>query len=329
MEFHPQTNREAVQGGGVPGTLEFDIISWNVGGLTAENALDILESFRGGEQLQHIGVALLQEVILRSGVLHRESDNWSMVASKQTMGMEGSGGGTQKESGLTGGLTTTLLLKGGCKIRCLSGHIPHHATVPETSDILTGRGGHLSTGRLIIGMDANEVFSQPFTTAVNSSTGRGEHILRWACEHNITFPLQDINTPTHFPYNTRLAPRRLDYVACRNMSHEQGKVVACKHRAATDHDGVQLTLQLHAAKHRNSSENITGGPRRLKAEGVVEHTLCQPIPRAQDPHLSIANAAKVITRPGRFTIKYSESPALKQLCRAARDIPPGEEAKQA
>ena len=80
-----------MRGCGAHAALEFDIISWNVGGLTAENALEVLESFRGDEQLQNIGVALLQEVILRPGILHRESDNWSMVASKQTTEWRGVG----------------------------------------------------------------------------------------------------------------------------------------------------------------------------------------------------------------------------------------------
>ena len=230
---------------------------------------------------------------------------------------------------LGGHRNTHGLVKGGTKIRCVSGHIPHHATIPETNDILTGWSGHLGMGKLIIGMDANEVFTQPFTTTANSSTGRGERVLQWASEHSITFPLQDVNTPTHFPYNTRLTPRRPDHVACRSTSHKQGGVVACRHRAATDHDGVKLTLQLNIEKNRDSSEVVTWGPRRLKLEGVVERTLCQPAPRAQDPRLSIANAVKAITKPGRTTLKYSESPELKQLRRAARNIPPGEEAKQA
>ena len=105
--------------------------------------------------------------------------------------------------------------------------------------------------------------------------------------------------------------------------------VACRHRVATDHDGVKLTLQLQVGKNKDNTETATWGPRRLKADGVVEQQLNQPAPRAQDPQLSIAKAAKAITRPGRTTVKYTESPALKQLRRTAHGIPPGDEAKQA
>ena len=285
--------------------------------------------------MQNIEVVFLQEVILRPGTLHRESDNWSMVASKQATEWRGVGiahkktlGGHRNTHGHTGGITTTLLLKGGTKIRCLSGHIPHHATIPETNVILAGWGAHLGSDRLVVGMDANEVFTQPFTSATNSATGRGECVLQWASEHNITFPLQDITTPTHHPYNTRLAPRRLDYVACRSTSHKQGGVVACRHRAATDHDGVKLTLQLDLAKDRNNPDTSSWGPRRLKTEGAVEHALSRPPPRAQDPHLSIANMAKAITTPGRTTLKYRESPELKQLRHKAHQLQGGE-ARQA
>ena len=51
-------------------------------------------------------------------------------------------------------------------------------------------------------------------------------------------------------------------------------------------------------------------------------------PVAQDPHHSIAMAAKAITTPGGTTSKYSESTHLKQLRRHAQQASPGE-ARQA
>ena len=61
----------------------------------------------------------------------------------------------------------------------------------------------------------------------------------------------------------------------------------------------------------------------------MEQHLLQPTPKAQDPHHSIQQAAKAITRPGRTTTKYSESTALKHLRRVAQQATPGEPAKKA
>ena len=124
---------------------------------------------------------------------------------------------------MPGEICATILTTQRPRLRCLSGHIPHHATFTETCDILAHWGSKIGSEKLLIGMDANEVFSQPFTIATNSQTGRGERILQWLTEHNITLPRQDCHVPTHFPDNTALNPRRLDYVATREIAHSQGE----------------------------------------------------------------------------------------------------------
>ena len=190
-------------------SLEFDILTWNVGGLTAENALETLEGLQGDRQLEKVAVVFLQEIILRPGMLHRESDHWSLVASKQATEWRGVGvahkkqlGGHRNSHAFLAGLSTTLCLKGGTKLQCLTGHIPHHATIPETQHILAQWGEHVGPTKLIIGMDANEVFTQPFSplsTSTRSFTGRGECILQWLGDNNITLPLQDISFPHTLP----------------------------------------------------------------------------------------------------------------------------------
>ena len=189
----------------------------------------------------------------------------------------------------------------------------------------------MGPAKLIIGMDANEVFTQPhspLSTSTCSSTGRGECILQWLGNNNITLPLQDISSPTHFPYNTTLRPRRLDYIASRHNTTHSGGVASCRHRASTDHDGVKLTIKLQAGgetKGRPQHGDLASSELRRSWE---QHLL-QPIPKAQDPHHSIQQAAKAITRPGRTTTKYLESTALKQLRRQAQQATPGEPAKTA
>ena len=191
-----------------------------------------------------------------------------LVASKQATEWRGVGVAHQKQLGkhrnsqsFAAGLSTTLCLKGGTRLQCLAGHIPHHATIPETQHILTQWGNHVGPTKLVVGMDANEVFAQPhapFSTSARSFTGRGECILQWLNDYNITLPLQDISSPTHFPYNTTLRPRRLDYIASRHNTTQQGGVVACRHRASTDHDGVQLRIRLQS-KNEAKKEPTTWG----------------------------------------------------------------------
>ena len=191
-----------------------------------------------------------------------------LVASKQATEWRGVGVAHQKQLGkhrnsqsFAAGLSTTLCLKGGTRLQCLAGHIPHHATIPETQHILTQWGNHVGPTKLVVGMDANEVFAQPhdpFSTSARSFTGRGECILQWLNDYNITLPLQDISSPTHFPYNTTLRPRRLDYIASRHNTTQQGGVVACRHRASTDHDGVQLRIRLQS-KTRPRRNPLHGG----------------------------------------------------------------------
>ena len=115
-------------------------------------------------------MALLKESILRPGTIHRKSDNWTVVASKQKDEWRGVGiahkkslGGHRHTIGHPGGISTTICNKGGSKLGCLSGHIPHHATISETGCTLAEWGTQLGNNKLIMGMDANEQFAQPVT----------------------------------------------------------------------------------------------------------------------------------------------------------------------
>ena len=69
---------------------------------------------------------------------------------------------------------------------------------------------------------------------------------------------------------------------------------------------------------RPAQDKPTWGPRVLATLPKVTQILQQPLPRAQDPHLTISTAARAITKPGRGVDKYKESKAFKQLRHAAK-----------
>ncbi|CAE7798805.1 YCF1, partial [Symbiodinium necroappetens] len=105
----------------------------------------------------------------------------------------------------------------------------------------------------------------------------------------------------HFPYNSEMSPRRIDYVAARNLAvpsgsvGPKGKVLWCAR---------QLKADCHAAL----------------ASAVSMHA---------DHHHAIASVAKLITEPVHRSLKFRESPDLKALRKAAKGATPGQGARTA
>ena len=81
-------------------------------------------------------------------------------------------------------------------------------------------------------MDANETFTTPLPNTVGgvARTGRGDSVLHWAAQHELTPPPQELHKPTHFPYNQELRPRRLDYVFTKGVTAAHGQVIQCQDR---------------------------------------------------------------------------------------------------
>ena len=217
------------------------------------------------------------------------------------------------------GLSATLCLKGGTKLHCLAGHIPHHATIPEPQHILTQWGIMWAT-KLVIRMDANEVFAQPFSTSARSFTGRGECILQWLGDNNLTLPLQDIGSPTHFPYNTALRPRRLDYIASRHNTTQHGGVADCRHRASPTTTGSNSQLNSRQRGDEERGHDL-GAPQTQEPGGCGNSTCYNHLPWRKTHTIASHWPPKTITRPGRTTNKYSESAHLKQLRRSPGGTP--------
>ena len=163
----------------------------------------------------------MQELITEPGLYHAETDDWQLVFGKIEGEFRGEGIAHHKaythhrSKVLTGGVTTQLKHKQTRSIvNALSGHIPHHATIPQTQAILMEWGETLGTSHLLLGMDANETFAPPIaaTAGCYAQTGRGDVILEWTAEHKHHHPPpQQLHLPSYHPYNTLMQPRRLDY----------------------------------------------------------------------------------------------------------------------
>ena len=137
----------------------------------------------------------------------------------------------------------TTLQMGDLRFLALSGHLPHHATIPETADIInTWEQQYLWEAKGVLGMDANETFRASANNSILSETARGELLLDHLSTGDFKFPLQELDKPTYFPYNTAMHPRRLDYVCTRHMLSDEGMVHEKRDLARSDHEPTSVKL---------------------------------------------------------------------------------------
>ena len=64
-----------------------------------------------------------------------------------------------------------------------------------------------------------------------------------ACTMRLKLPPQDLEKPTHFPYNTAFRPRRIDYVAIRGRTAEGHHIGDHRNIPCSDHEAVIIVLQ--------------------------------------------------------------------------------------
>ncbi|CAE7382151.1 unnamed protein product, partial [Symbiodinium sp. CCMP2592] len=304
---------------------EVRVASWNVGGLTAQHVLELTPHFAGDPDLDALQVLLLQEVITDVGVSFHEHNGWVLVYGKNQGDWRGTGiayrGAHNKHSNtqlLPAGIATTLTAQDGRRgVRYLSGHIPHHATIAQTESILGAWKGTLSKARVVLGMDANEMFTDRDGQGWRGHTGRGEVILTAVAHTQLSTP-QSLSTHTYHPYNTRMSSRRLDYVMTRGLHCTQGGVKeGSRHIARSDHDLVWVDVLRGSPPPK---PRPTWGARRFADEvDPQEATRCPPT--QTDTPQAIAQLAQQLTRPGKATDRYTESPALRLLRRQARGAP--------
>ena len=212
----------------------------------------------------------------------------------------------------------------------ISGHIPHHATVPQTEEILHGWGNTAATRQqnVFLGADLNETPAQceidglP-TPETRSGTARGNAQLNWLAMQELSLPQQRTHVPSHFPYNTDMAPRRLDYVATKKVRTLTTQVGDCRDIASSDHEPVILTAV--RTPGQKPPRGPTWGPRQLVPD--YQQRLREPDHIAGDRE-AIAQRAAHITAPSSKSNGFRESEQLRQMRREAHTAPAGAERRR-
>ncbi|CAE7750768.1 unnamed protein product [Symbiodinium necroappetens] len=251
------------------GSMQF--LTWNVGGLTPESALQLLGDLRK-ERIHPFAepfVALLQEVIVDEGKLNYEKGNLQMIAGKQKN--EWRGTAIVHTDDFQHSRTKLLLAGTCCTLQCgdlrlvvVSGHMPHHATIPEAAEIFHTWDKQLSKeAKGVLGMDANETFCARWGTSIISDSGRGEMMLESLEALSMKFPEQDISAPSYFPYNQLMHPRRLDYICTRRLLAEEGKVLSFRDLGRSDHEPILVPILAKIPAPPQGTPK-TWGTRRLK-----------------------------------------------------------------
>ena len=305
--------------------------TWNLGGMTPPKVLTFLDNFRGHAQLSRVVLVYIQEIIVEVGRFFDDNGNWTLLAGKKAGEWRGTAVAFKSTFAHSAGTVhhracSVVLSDGKNTMGVISGHIPHHATVEETQQILGDWGDSKAVHqhKLIVGLDANEVFHYSENTPgfPKGNIARGEVIFQWLAEHSLLFPAQELHKPTHFPYSGQ-TPRRLDYLAVRKYHMHEGEVGEHRERAFSDHEPVFGSLPSARTPVRIAQH---WGPRHLK-QGFRE---CLDAPQPQgDPHHQVAAIAMQMTNPGRDMEKFQESTTLRRARREAQVTPPGPDRKSA
>ena len=293
-----------------------------MGGLTAQNALDLARDFAGDSTFSLLQVLLLQEIVTEPGIAFKEDHGWVILHGKNKGDWRGtaiayrSGGLRHTNTKLhPGGIATTLSNIQGTKgTRYMAGHIPHHATIAQTELILNAWGNTMRKAKMVLGFDAKESFTDPDEQGWRAHTGRGEVILEFLSRQGVQFPKQQLDLPSYHPYNTAQRSRRLDYIVHRGGRIDEGGVhQESRHMAKSDHDLVwgQLTT---IPPPRPSKP--TWGSRRFSKKFSPTVEASKP-PTQTDTHTAISQRALRITKPGRPSERFTESPTLKEMRRRA------------
>ena len=290
---------------------------------------------RGGlHPFQQTLVVLLQEVICDAGKYRSELSELQMIFGKVSEDWRGNAVVHTTNLQHTRGKVlpsaiTCVLSCDELRFSAISLHIPHHATLSQTEQILQQVQPHChTTHKAVLGIDANETFSKASSRKqIKATTARGETLLHWFEEQNLHFPEQAFHLPSHFPYNSRLEARRLDYVLARHLLCDEGEVLQQRDIATSDHEPISVPLTvLTRACSRKPPPPWTS--RCLRPGTQVRQVLDSNLQTGGDPLHQIQQLAVKITESRRRGKGFVESAELKQLRRRALHTPPGGERRE-
>ena len=287
-----------------------------MGGISLREIPHTFHHLTDHPQLGKTSLYMVQEVILEEAGLNCYSEHgWTVLAHKEQSEWRGTGIAFRATefthidtpTAATASIATTLHTKAGNQIHVLCIHLPHHATLEQTHQLLTTwQDNHPQLQRhpCIIGADWNETFH---TTSQAATTARGETILDWLSQHKQYMPQQRDDIPSYHPYNTTMRSRRLDYVSTSRkvLAHAQ-PVPGSRNLASSDHEAVTATLTTKTASNQ-VQQKLTHHPMKIKALGAK---IPNPSPAAH-PWDSLTALAMQVTEPYPKQ-RFQESGRLKQ-----------------
>ena len=214
---------------------------------------------------------------------------------------------------------------GGTSFTGISLHVPHHATVDQTNELLSDSLERIQSGaKMIVGMDANEEF-QERTVGTVAQTARGEAILFAVADVEGKFPPQSMAEPSHFPYYKALRSRRLDYLVTKGIFLDGIHVGEWRDIVGSDHEPIVGKARMAATRRQRGK--CTWGAKQLKTSSAAVQRMQEELEKAQDHHKATSAAAAAISENKKGE-KFVESKALKETRRKARGSPPGEVRRQ-
>ncbi|CAE7557635.1 unnamed protein product [Symbiodinium sp. CCMP2592] len=312
---------------------QLHVLSWNVGGLTSAKVLDVLLALRRHRIQPFSGslIVLIQEVICETGKQHAALDDLQMIFGKRSEDWRGNAvvhtANMQHTRGkiLHGALSCTLTSL-DFRLGAFSVHIPHHATLSTTEQILQELHNQTTFhGKAIIGIDANETFAcASQNKQIKAATARGELLLDWLDEECFYLPSQELHKASHYPYNTELLPRRLDYIFVKRLLCDSGDVLAQRDVATSDHEPVFVPLAQIRLAANTKRDPATWSARQLLKGGQVDRILDKATDVGGDPVTQLQKVAVAITKPGKKKAPFTESAQLREVRRQALANPPGD-----
>ncbi|OLP91389.1 hypothetical protein AK812_SmicGene26920, partial [Symbiodinium microadriaticum] len=278
------------------------IATWNVGGLS----LPLGDTKESSAKWQLLG--------------HRQEEEWRGVGIAYDINVFKHSAPWHRANAYKAKLTT-----GDFTFVGMSVHVPHHATIDQTNELLSECYDGIHTGdKLIVGMDANEEFKQRQVGTV-ARTARGEVILLATSGVGGKFPPQDMDKPTHFPYNTVLRPRRLTTSSPTRSSWRRSRWG--KREMSSGPTTNPSWPRSQGGKTTIRRQRCTWGVKQLKTTPHAVEKMNALLDKQEDHHRALAAAAEAITEQKKGE-KFVESRALKDTRRLARQAPPGEVRRQ-
>ena len=288
--------------------------------------LTLLDSFAKLPDLAGIHLWLLQELSLPVGDTKESSAKWQLLGHRQEE-EEWRGVGIAYDINVfkhsapwhRANAYKAKLTTGNFTFIGMSVHVPHHATTDQTNELLSDCYDGIHTGdKVIVGMDANEEFKQRQVGTV-ARTARGEAILLATSGVGGKFPPQDMDKPTHFPYNTALRPRRLDYLITSKIFLEEVKVGEARDVVGSDHEPVMATVP--GGKTTIQRQRCTWGAKQLKTTPHAVEKMNALLEKQEDHHRAIAAARRRSPRKRRGRSSWKAGPSKTHAAWLAKRRP--------